>query len=246
MVICANCKAYTDDQESHCGQCGAPLQADTRERLVLQARNPELARLVKDQEQSQLVASAVVIAHIDDFFYRSEGHQAVLAKLLGSAGEPRVISAAVIFSAYAYLVQKGYCAVRVKSGDEGESLTAIARLRIWDGQRSVEGALAERTGRAFTTREVTEKTLRELMAFRVMSVSTGSLRAPKKRAAPERSVFAAIDTMVRVTALPDHDPVDACRATYRLLTAFVDQDPARAHLLASETMFILREFESYT
>lgn len=247
MVICANCKAYTDDQESHCAQCGNPLQADTRERLVLQARNPELARLVQDQEQSQLVASAVVIAHIDDFFYRSEGHQTVLAKLFGSASEPRVVSAALVFAAYAYLAQKGYCAVRVKGGGGGEAVTSVARLRVWDGQQSIEGALAERSGRAFTTREVTEKVLRDLMEFRVMQVSVGTmLRAPKTRDAPERSAFAAVDKMVRVTALPAHDPVDACRTTYRLLATFVDQEPERARLLASETVFILRDFESYT
>ena len=247
MVICSNCKAYTDDQRSHCEQCGAPLQADTRERLVLQARNPELARLVQDQEQSQLVASAVVIAHVNDFFYSSAGHQTVLAKLFGPANEPRVIIAGVIFAAYAYLVQKEYCAVRVKGGEGGESLTSLARLRVWDGQQSIEGALAERLGRVFTTREATENMLRDLMEFRMMAVSVGTmLRAPKTRDAPERSALAAVDRMVRVTALPDHDPVDACRATYRLLATFVDQDLERARSLSAETVFVLRDFESYT
>jgi hypothetical protein len=247
MVICSSCKAYTDDQKSHCEQCGSPLQADTRERLVLQARSPELARLVQDQEQSQLVASAVVIAHINDFFYKSAGHQTVLAKLFGSASEPRVIVAGVIFAAYAYLAQKGYCAVRVKGGEGGESSTSLARLRAWDGQQSIEGVLAERAGRVFTTREATENVLRDLMEFRMMSVSVGTMfRAPKTRDAPERSAFAAVDRLVRVTALPDHDPVDACRTTYRLLAAFVDQDSERARLLSAETVFVLRDFESYT
>jgi hypothetical protein len=246
MVICSSCKAYTDDQKSHCEQCGAPLHADTRERLVLQARNPELARLVQDQEQSQLVASTVVITHIKDFFYSSGEHQTVLAKLFGPAKEPRVVSAAVIFAAYAYLDQKGYCAVRVKGGDGSESVITVARQRVWDGQQSIEGALAERAGRAFTTREVTEKVLRDLMEFRVMQVSVGTmLRSPKTRDAPERSAFAAVDKMVRVTALPEHDSVDACRSTYRLLAAFVDQDAERARLLSAETVFILRDFESY-
>lgn len=247
MVICANCKAYTDDQQSHCEHCAAPLQADTRERLVLQARNPELARLAQDQEQSQLVASTVVLMHINDFFYQSAGHQTVLAKLFGSAAEPRVIVAGVIFAAYAYLAQKEYCAIRVKGGDGGESLTSLARLRAWDGQQSIEGALAERSGRTFTTREATENMLRNLMEFRMMSVSVGTmLRAPKTRDAPERSAFAAVDRLARVTALPDHDPVEACRTTYRLLAAFVEQDTERARLLSSEMVFVLRDFESYT
>jgi hypothetical protein len=247
MVICANCKAYTDDQRSHCEHCGAPLQPDSRDRLALQAHHPELARLVQDQEQSQLVASSVVITHLNDFFYKSEEHQTVLAKLFGPADEPRVVAAGVLFSAYAYLAQKKYCAVRVRGGSEDEEATSVARLRAWDGQQSIEGALAERTGRAFTTREATEKTLRDLMEFRVMSADSGAfLRAPKARNLPVRSAFAAIDQLARVTVLPEHDAVEASRATYRLLVAFVDEDPQRARLLASETVFILREFESYT
>jgi RNA polymerase subunit RPABC4/transcription elongation factor Spt4 len=247
MVICASCKAYTDDQKSHCEQCGVELLVDQKEHLVLQAHHPELARLVEDQVHAQLVASAVVITHHTDFFYASEGHQTVLAKLFGSGRDPRMVTAGVLFSAYAYLSQTGYCAVRVRGVKEGEQSTSVARLRPWDGQKSVEGALAEQMERAFTTREATEKTLRELMHFRLMSVHEGSfLQAPKARNAPDRSAFAAIDQLARVTTLPERDPVDACRATYRLLAAFVDQDPDRARLLASEMVFVLREFESYT
>jgi hypothetical protein len=247
MVICSNCKAYTDDQKSHCEQCGAPLQPDRRERLALHAHLPELAQLVQDQEQSQLVASAVVITHLSDFFYKGAEHQAALMKLFGPADEPRAVIGGVLFSAYAYLVQKGYCAIRVRKGEEGDDLTTVARLRAWDGQQSVEGALAERAGRALTTREATEKLLRDLMGFRLMSVHSGSfLRAPTTRDAPERSAFAAVDQMARVTALPAHDPVEACRTTYRLLVAFVDENPERARLLAAETAFLVRDFASYT
>jgi len=246
MVICASCKAYTDDQKSHCEHCGAPLQPDSRDRLVLQAHHPDMARLVQDQERSQLVASSVVITHLNDFFYKSEGHKTVLAKLFGSADEPRAVAAGVLFSAYAYLAQKKYCAVRVRVGSEGEEVTSVARLRAWDGQQSIEGALAERTERAFTTREATEKALRDLMEFRVMSVDSGVfLRAPKARSLPVRSAFAAIDQLARVTVLPEHDPVEASRATYRLLSAFVDENAKRAKTLASEIVLILRDFEAY-
>jgi hypothetical protein len=247
MVICSNCKAYTDDQKSHCEQCGSELQPDQKERLVLQAHHPELASLVEDQAHAQLVASAVVIAHHTDFFYASEGHQTVLAKLFGSGKEPRVVTAGVLFSAYAYLSRMGYCAVRVRGGKESEAVSSVARLRPWDGQKSVEGALAEQMERAFTSREATEKALRDLMHFRLMSVHEGSfLRAPTARNAPDRSAMAAIDQLARVTTLPEHDPVDACRTTYRLLSAFVDEDPRRAQTLASEIVFILRDFEAYT
>lgn len=246
MVICSNCKAYVDDQKSHCEQCGAVLLPDQKEHLALQAHHPGLARLVEDQVHAQLVASAVVVAHHTDFFYASEGHQTVLAKLFGSGREPWAVTAGVLFSAYAYLSQEGYCAVRVRGEKGGEEVPVVTRLRLWDGQESVEGALAEQIGRAFTTREATEKALRELMHFRMMSVHEGSfLQSPKTRNAPERSVYAAIDQLARVTMLPDHDSVNACRTIYRLLSAFVDKDPKRAEILASEMVYILREFEAY-
>jgi hypothetical protein len=247
MVICSNCKAYTDDQQLNCGQCGAPLQPDQKVHLALQAHHPDLARLVQDQARSQLIASAVVIAHHNDFFYESEGHQTVLVKLFGSGKEPRVIVAGLLFAAYAYLCQKGYCAVRVRGGKPGEEITSVVRLRPWDGQNSVEGAIAEQVGRSFTTREATEKTVRELMGFRLMEVREGfALNAPKARNAPTRSALAAIDQLARVSTLPDHDPVDACRSTYRLLTAFIDEDSNRARILSSEIAIVLREFEAYT
>jgi hypothetical protein len=246
MVICANCKAYTDDQKPHCEQCGAVLQPDRKEHLSLRAHYPELASLVEDQVSAQLVASAVVVKHHTDFFYASEGHQTVLSKLFGSGREPRAVTSGVLFSAYAYLSRAGYCAVRVRGGKEGEEATAVARLRPWDGQQSLEGALVEQMGRAFTTRETTEKALRDLMHFRFMSVHEGSfLHAPKARNAPERSVLAAVDQLARVTTLPEVGPVEACRTTYRLLSAFVDEDPKRAKILASEIVFILRDFEAY-
>jgi hypothetical protein len=246
MVICANCKAYTDDQASHCEHCGVVLQPDRKERLSLQAHHPDLARMVEDRVHAQLVASAVVVAHRNDFFYASEGHQTVLARLFGSGREPRAVAAGVLFSAYAYLSRKGYCAVRVRGGQEAEEITSVARLRPWDGQRSVEAALVEQMGRAFTTREATDKALRDLMHFRFMSVHEGSfLNAPKARSAPERSVLAAVDQLARVTTLPEHDPVEACRTTYRLLSAFVEENPKRAEVLASEMVFMLRDFEAY-
>jgi hypothetical protein len=247
MVICSKCRVYTDDQKPNCDQCGAPLQPDQKEHLVLQAHHPELARLVQDQAQSQLIASAIVIAHYNDFFYESEGHRTVLVKLFGSGNERYAVTAGVLFSAYAYLCRVGYCTVRVRGGKEEEKATTVARLRAWDGQKSIEGALAEQAGRAFTTRETTEKALRDLMGFRLMSVQAGTfLQAPKPRNAPERSVFAAVDQLARVSTLPEHDPVEACRATYRLLATFVDEDPERAKALSSEIVFILRDFEAYT
>ena len=116
MVICANCKAYSDDQEPYCEHCGEPLQPDRMERIALLAHHPVVARLAQDQERAQLVASAVVINNLGGFFYDDgQGYRTVLAEFLGSALDRKVSAASVIFSAYGYLCQKGYCSMRLRT-----------------------------------------------------------------------------------------------------------------------------------
>ena len=72
MVICAACKAYTDDQESNCAHCGRLLQADRMERIAALAHHPVVAGLAQDAERALLVASAVVAVNGRDFFYADE------------------------------------------------------------------------------------------------------------------------------------------------------------------------------
>jgi hypothetical protein len=214
------------------------------ERVRLHAHHPELARMVADRERAQLVASTIVLNHVGDFFCEREGFQTTLVKLFGSTRERGAVLAGVIFSAYAYLCQRGYCAMCLRIEEDREQ-TTVSQLRPWDGQQSVEGALAEQAARAFTTSEVTEKMLRGLMVFRMQAAAGTFLRAPKVRDAPARSAFSAIDQLARMTELPDHDRVEACRATYQLLTVFADEDANRARVLAAETQRLLREFNSY-
>jgi hypothetical protein len=244
MVICANCKAYTDDQSPLCMHCNQPLQPDNMEGIVLQAHHPELARMVDDKRHARLVASAVVLHGIDDFFYAREGFQTVLADLFGSVGERGTIEAGVVFSAYAYLCHEGYCSIRLQVDEQRDTLP-VNHLRDWDGQQSIEGALAKHIGRALTTAEVTEKTLRDLMGFRMLTAETGALGARKVMDIPDRSAFAAVDQLARGTVLPDGDVAESRRTTYQLLIAFVQEDPRCARSLASETKRLLRDFESY-
>jgi hypothetical protein len=246
MVICANCKAYTDDQKSHCEHCGAPLQPDRMERIAAFAHHPEIARMAQDREQAQLVASAVVINNLGGFFYADgEGRQMVLVELLGSAGDRTVVATAVILAAYAYLCQRGYCTLQFAGAEEEQERIELTRLRPWDGQQSIEGALTEEAERALITREATEQALRALMGFRMMTVEGGGLSAPRTRYAPERTALTAVDQTARLTVLPEHDPREVIRATNQLLTAFVKADWDRARWLALETMQLLDEFERY-
>jgi hypothetical protein len=246
MVICATCKAYTDDQKLHCEHCGAPLQPDRMERIALFAHHPEVARLAQDRERAQLVASAVVINNVGDFFCDSGGSQrTVLVELLGSARDWKTTAAGVIFAAYGYLCQKGYCSMRLASEEDGQERIVLSRLRPWDGQQSIEGELDEQAARALTTREATEQMIRALMGFRVMAVQGGTLRAPTQRSAPERPAPVAIEEVARLTVLPKHDRQQACRSTYRLLVEFVEADWERARALALEAMELLDRFEHY-
>jgi hypothetical protein len=244
MVICASCKAYTDDQELYCSHCREPLQPDPMERVRLHAHHPELARMVADREHAQLVASTIVLNHVGDFFYEKEGFQTTLVKLFGSTRERGAVQAGVIFSAYAYLCQRGYCTMRVRIEEDREQ-TTVSQLRPWDGQQSVEEALAEQAARAFTTSEVTEKMLRGLMVFRMQAAAGTLLRAPKVRDAPARSAFSVVDQLARMTELPDHDQAEACRTIYGLLSAFVEGDSSRARVLAAETKRLLCELDDY-
>jgi hypothetical protein len=246
MVICANCKAYTDDRKLCCEHCGAPLQPDRMERIAAFARHPEIARLAQDREQARLVASAVLINNLGDFFYQDEqGRKTELAELLGSARDRTVVATGVILAAYAYLCRKGYCTLQFVGEEEEQERIELARLRPWDGQQCIEGALVEQAERALTTREATEQALRVLMGFRVMSVKGSALQAPRAQYAPERTALVAVDETARLTVLPEHDRRQASRATNELLTAFLEEDQGRARWLALETMQLLDKFERY-
>ncbi len=244
MVICANCKAYTDDQQSFCGQCGAPLQPDRMERLSLLAHHPEVASLVQDQERAQLVASAVVVNNLGDFFYNDpQGYRTVLVSLFGSSRDRKVTAAGVMFAAYAYLCQRGYCAISL-SGDGEKRQVELSLLRLWDGQQSLEGVLSEHAERAFTAREVTDRAIRALMGFR-MTMTQRSEFSIQTLDGSARLAFTAIDQLARVTVLPEHDRQEACRAIYKLLVDFVETDRERARVLAQEIMGALSWFEQY-
>jgi RNA polymerase subunit RPABC4/transcription elongation factor Spt4 len=245
MVICANCKTYTDDQRELCMHCNKPLQPDHMDDIVLQAHHPELARMVEDRKHARLVASAVVLYGVEDFFHSSEGFQTVLAGLFGPAAERGNVEAGVVFAAYAYLCQEGYCSIRLQVREQGETLP-VDHIKAWDGQESIEGELAEHIGRALTTAEATEKMLRRLMGFRMTTAESGALGAHKVLDIADRAAFAAVDQLARGTALPDWGLKESRRATYKLLTDFVAEDPQRARALATEIKRLLRDFESYT
>lgn len=250
-VICANCKAYTGDESIHCEHCHAPLQADNMKDVVRSVRHPVVARIAEDQDRAKLVASGIVFAHLDQFFYDDGcGRRTVLAALLGS--ERRRISDAValFFAAYVYLFQEGYSSLEAIEGEDGLRVVRLDMLRSWDGQRSLEEAVAERAARAISTREATDGAIREMMGFRVRNVPTGGARSLLRSSygpldLSDRSVFSAIDQKVRLTVLPEHDINVACRTTHQLLADFVAAEPELARTLVEETLSVLQWFESY-
>jgi len=247
MVICANCKAYSDDESEFCDHCGEPLVADKMEELALIAHHPDVARLAKDQQRAQVVASAVVQRNAKDMFFdRGPGRQTVLVQLLGSPRDTIVVPSGVILAAYAYLSHHGHCGLRLAPEDRTTEVQIMLNLlRPWDAQKSVESLLTDLAGRALTTREATDKMLRDLMGFRVAMAQADSFRRADVHDASQHSAPAAIDQQVRVTALPDFDLQEASRDVYRMLVSFVDEDQERARALASEIKGQLRWFERY-
>lgn len=238
MVICAQCKAYTDDQETVCQHCGAPLHPDRMERVVASARNPDLARLAEDEGRARLVASSLVALHAHDFFYDGgPGRRTVLVRLLGSKQDPYVIPAGIVFAAYAYLAQHEYCAARAV----GQNEVAVRVLRPWDGQAEcLEALLATDVDFSETTREATRRLLRQLTG---VDQPAAGPRARRRKLA-DRSVMAAVGHVARVTVLPPHEKREACGQVYRTLAAFVEADERRARVLALETRGLLEQFDA--
>ncbi len=255
MVICANCKAYTDDQRPHCQHCGAPLEPDQMEEIKKMARRSEVTDLAQDRTRGQLVASAVVVNNLQDFFYvDKQGRKTILVTLFGPLDERRAEPAGLLFSAYAYLVQKEYCTARVEERSDGMRSISLKSLRSWNGQkRCLEATLMDEMTLGTDLREVTDQALRKLMGFKVTmarSPSSGMLGLPvgsqrEPRDASERSAFAALDQTARLTMLPDHSEEEACRDTYRLLKAFAAADRQMADFLARELLEVLSWFERY-
>ena len=250
-VICANCKAYTPDEGTHCEHCHAPLQADTMDSLVRSAHHPDLARIAEDQDRAKLVASGVVFAHRDQFFYDDgRGRRTVLAGLLGSERSRLSDVAALLFAAYAYLFQEEYCSAQVIEGEEGSRFVRLDTLRAWDGQQSLEEILLRTAGRSISAREAADQAIREMMGFRLKAVPTGGARSLLRSSRDpvdlsERSAFAAIDRKGRLTVLPEYDVKAACKATHQLLAGFVATHPELADALLEEMLSVLQWFGSY-
>ena len=243
MVICAACKAYTDDQEPNCEHCGAPLQPDRMEQIAALAHHPVVAGLARDGERALLVASAVVATNSGHFFRAYEqGAQTVLSRLCGSARDPRVTTAGVIFAAYSYLARKEYCSLEWNGS---KKWTELSSTRPWDGQQKcIEKVLSEKAARALNSYQATELMLRQLMNFQPVTVRARTADGSTVRRMPELSATAAIDQAARLTVLPEHDRQEACRATSRLLQEFVKADEERARQLAVETLRLLDSLES--
>lgn len=247
MVICAVCKAYTDDQESHCEHCGSPLQPDRMERLALVAHHPEIARLAQDRERARLVASAVIVRYPGDFFFDAgAGQRSVLLEWTAAERGPRTTAVSLVLAAYAYLNQEGYCNLRLVSEGEMTRRIEIDRTRVWDGQESIEGVLVEQAERSLVTREATWNAIRKLMDFRMRRVGDrkSPFGRPRMQEVPARSASAAIDQAARLTVLPEHDRQKACSATYQSLVEFVQANRERARLLALETFDVIGALES--
>lgn len=235
MVICAQCKQYTDDQGTVCEHCGAPLEPARLESLRAGVGvDSQTAQLIADRRRARLVASSLVALHLPDFFYADARRQTVLVDLFGSSLDPHREAAALLFASIAYLIQNGYCALQPAA--DGKSLL-WAEVRPWDGQTlSLEGALARQAGLGQTFTQ----SLRQAIAEEAGITPEQGQPADRRRrpaAAPfARPVAEAVVEVARRTLLPEHQEKEACREIYHLLVQFVQRDPTLARRIAEEVL----------
>ncbi len=250
MVICANCKQYTDDHLPTCRHCGASVVADTLDEVRARVGlDPSLAQIVADRERAHLVASGVIAQYPGGFFYADAQRRTVLVELFGARAEPRQLAAALLFSALAYLLREGYCTLRPRG--EGEA-PEWDEVRPWDGQeRSLEAALARQAGLRLSLRKALDQVIAGEMGFRFEIVKPPRIRAPGVPQLPQvrdlsaqTSVTAIVQT-ARQTELPAHGEVEACRQTYRLLTEFVQANAELARSVAHLIVDLLEWYRRY-
>jgi len=249
MIICAACRQYTDDSLPHCQHCGAPLQEDTKEAVKrFVGLQPEIADLVTDRERALLTASGVVASYLPSFFFDDGQRRTVFVDLFGTPPTPRRTAAALLLSAIAYLIEKGYCDLQEVEGGKLEWV----EVRPWDGQvRSLEGAMAEQAGLRLTIGEALDRMVKEQMQFDYEVVKPPRVRTPGMpkvqtvRNLSARSALNAVVELGRQVILPEHEENTACAETYRLLLTFVRASPERVRYLVQEIEDVLDWFQRY-
>jgi len=256
MVICAACKAYTDDSRETCQVCGAPLVADTMERV--RSLPDPLYHLVRDQARARLLTSTLVALHVKPFFFGGGvQRQGILAPLFGRP-TARALAAALVFAAYAHLSHEGYIIVGepaevdrsgVSEGGEPSGLPLQA-VATWDGpERSLEGELWQQATWARTTQAATRALVARLMGFRPqvrgLRYRTGWNLRTRITDRSARDYATAIVHLARLTPRPDYEPALACQEAHKRLAAFIRESPARTRALVQETRSVMDWFEAY-
>lgn len=234
MVICSSCRQYTDDQEPVCQHCGAPLIPATLEKPPgAGVADERIAHLLADRERAQLVASGVVVQYFPGFFYTDARFRTVLVDLFGPSPDRLRQAAALLFAATAYLIHHGYCAFQPAPVEEAPPLWA--EQRPWDGQRmSLEGMLARQAGLGLSFPGALQQALRTEAEKEIPPTRRFTRAATKGLPISE-----VVLELARRTVLPEHRESEACRETYRMLVAFVSEDPTRARRLAREILDVL-------
>ena len=272
MVICAACRAYTDDQGELCEQCGEPLVAATFQEVELPVSTQALLKqLALDQERALLVASGVIARYSGRFFGDKAPPQGVLAALLGVPLTASSRAAALLFAAVAYLVQAGKCDLERAPAIGPEFLWVAADN--WEGQMdSLEARMAAQAWQSLPFGEAIRHMIAREIGFhlddpeiegspsgaeqdtpldpapsRVPSALNRLLeRLPRRQARasdlPSRPAAITIVELGWETVLPPHEETPACEEASRVLGDFEEADPQRAQYLLSEIRMVLDWF----
>jgi hypothetical protein len=272
MVICAACRAYTDDQGEFCEQCGEPLVAATFEEVELPVGTQALLhQLARDQERALLVASGVLARYSGHFFGDDAPPEGTLANLLGVPLTVQNRAAALLFSAVAYLVQAGYCDLEHEPAPEPRFLWV--EKSDWEGQAdSLEASMAAQAWQRLPVEEAIRQMIAGETGFRLDDVEPeGSLpggkqdsppvpapsrmsnvlnrlkeRLPRRQARtpslPPRPAATTIIDRGWETVLPEHEETAACEETRQLLSNFEKSDPQCAQYVLDQIHWVLSWF----
>jgi hypothetical protein len=273
MVICAACRAYTDNQGEFCEHCGEPLVAATFEEVELSVGTQALlVQLAQDQERARLVASGVIARYSGRFIGQGIAEEGVLADLLDVRLTAQSRATAVLFAAIAYLVQDRYCDLEPDLAVGPEY--SWTEAREWDGQmdslearlaaqawqmapfgEAVRHTIAKETGLLLDAPEPDDSlgvdeqdTTLDDAPSRVPRALNRLLEGLPKRqervqSIPPRPAVPAIVERGWEAVLPEHQEAAACDETRQLLVDFETADPLRAQYVLEQIRDVLHWFE---
>lgn len=197
-------------------------------------------------------ASAVVYFHADKFFaVQASGERSIIARLFGSSLDLPALCSAMLFAAYASLVEKNYVRLKVAAVTPTGPLIfpipaqwvklLLEPLSLFhEAQSSLEGMLMERAHGRSLTSETTQRLIAELIDWPFMS-GRSSQAEPQTW---DRYYAEALTGIVRRSFPGAQPPLTLAQQTEAMLNNFFQQHEQEATYLSHEISLIIHYIAS--